>query len=729
MATPSIMRRLGDKAKKYSPLPDENDFRGLKETENTVNEAAAAPAPEKKTEVVGAGERLNPNARYGDRPGEKRIDTSSMTKPLGSIPVYDDGGEVNTEDGKHQLAILQDGERVLTPEQNEALFPSATPEEETPRVLKNPDNVQPVDSESITPKQMKFPGGAKLNADNAPLSDPKMDISNPANAQIIPGGTGAEAMEANVPSSETLTGRKPKLDPNSPVGRIIQHDKEQAAAKGDLVGLGTALLNEKHLATDIGAQHDAGDMTHQAKLQDYDKRIQEAMDKAAQTNDPAFQEQADRLRLAKAQYEKNTPWGSAENHPGILGRIGHTLAKIGNVAGEVVAPGIMTDIPGTELNKQQRIGRLGQALRTDTQSRLEQEAEANKLKIAEAGKTPEQKTYNNLLTQVNPDTGKVYTHEEALAKVKQDEQTKEKESYIADQMKQINPTSGKNYTREEATESYYKMRAGTKPPNEKEQELKDYLKRHNMEDTPDNRDLARQEIIRRKTDITASANLPYQEQRARLSAQLAEDNQHLNQINANSLQRGEKADEYVEKENIRHNMIVKQIDAAQNALDASDTNMLAASIVPVLATMTETTAQGIKRLNPQELARFMPKSSGDARQWFEANYDKIAAGQIPTTYRADLRDLLNNLAKEEQLQNDSNMKSIDQTFKQGATTPVVNNKGRATTTEKSKPAHEEKPIEKPAGATHTGKSSLDGKYYWLDANQKKLGLAPAPTAK
>lgn len=30
---------------------------------------------------------------------------------------------------------------------------------------------------------------------------------------------------------------------------------------------------------------------------------------------------------------------------------------------------------------------------------------------------------------------------------------------------------------------------------------------------------------------------------------------------------------------------------------------------------------------------------------------------------------------------------------------------------------------KPAGATHTGISSVDGKKYWLDANQKKLGLA------
>ena len=58
-----------------------------------------------------------------DRParikGEKRIPNSElqeMTKKLGS--VYDKGGRVDVNDGKHQVAIVKDGERVLTPEQN-----------------------------------------------------------------------------------------------------------------------------------------------------------------------------------------------------------------------------------------------------------------------------------------------------------------------------------------------------------------------------------------------------------------------------------------------------------------------------------------------------------------------------------------------------------------------------------------------------------------------------------
>jgi hypothetical protein len=46
------------------------------------------------------------------------------------------------------------------------------------------------------------------------------------------------------------------------------------------------------------------------------------------------------------------PYGSAANHPGWLGKIEHGLAKAGNIAGDIVAPGVMANIPGTDMNKQ-----------------------------------------------------------------------------------------------------------------------------------------------------------------------------------------------------------------------------------------------------------------------------------------------------------------------------------------------------------------------------------------
>jgi len=57
-------------------------------------------------------------------------------------------------------------------------------------------------------------------------------------------------------------------------------------------------------------------------------------------------------RGTQLEYEKEHPWGSAISaHPGVAGKIFHGLAKAGNIAGDILAPGTMALIPGTDLNK------------------------------------------------------------------------------------------------------------------------------------------------------------------------------------------------------------------------------------------------------------------------------------------------------------------------------------------------------------------------------------------
>jgi hypothetical protein len=59
------------------------------------------------------------NSPYGSRKGEKKLDTSYLDKPTAvKAPVYDKGGKVDVNDGKHQVAILKEGERVLTEKQD-----------------------------------------------------------------------------------------------------------------------------------------------------------------------------------------------------------------------------------------------------------------------------------------------------------------------------------------------------------------------------------------------------------------------------------------------------------------------------------------------------------------------------------------------------------------------------------------------------------------------------------
>jgi hypothetical protein len=60
-------------------------------------------------------------------------------------------------------------------------------------------------------------------------------------------------------------------------------------------------------------------------------------------------EQAD--IIARSRDEAAHPWGTPENHPGALGKLAHVAARIGNIAGNIVAPATMANIPGTDLYK------------------------------------------------------------------------------------------------------------------------------------------------------------------------------------------------------------------------------------------------------------------------------------------------------------------------------------------------------------------------------------------
>jgi hypothetical protein len=113
-------------------------------------------------------------------------------------------------------------------------------------------------------------------------------------------------------------------------------------------------------------------MDHKAKLKDYDTRIQAALDEGTADG----QEKADRLQLAKQQYEKSTPWGSATNHPGVLGKLGH----IGeNIASHLPIVGnVMRSIPGTTANRAiEHAGTVAQTAK-DTELATAREAEEGK---------------------------------------------------------------------------------------------------------------------------------------------------------------------------------------------------------------------------------------------------------------------------------------------------------------------------------------------------------------
>ena len=81
--------------------------------------------------------------------------------------------------------------------------------------------------------------------------------------------------------------------------------------------------------------------------------------------------------------EKQNPYGSAENHPGLLGKIAHYAAKAGNIAGDVLAPGTMELIPGTELNKRAQETTAEEQLANAQKRETTEEAVKQRPEIAE----------------------------------------------------------------------------------------------------------------------------------------------------------------------------------------------------------------------------------------------------------------------------------------------------------------------------------------------------------
>lgn len=342
---------------------------------------SAQRKPQPRIDMVDRGVDVRqPSYMPGSGPNAQAPAMPKIELDMSKAPVFDEGGDVDVNDGNHTTAIVEDGERVLTPEQN-AQFKQEHPEEAAAHAV---------------PTQT-----ARIQAPH-PAQEPQAAEST--HTELIPRGT---------PQEQTA----------------IKVDKQKAMGSGNLIDLGKAIINQQHLEPSVsdstqtqvapnkivipqeshqdtaggalipGAptsetpsqRRDFGGMEHKAKLAQYDQQIQAARDSGDETA-------ADKLALAKIEYQKSTPWGTEGNHPGILGKIGHIAAGVGNIAGNIVAPSTMALIPGTALNRElrekQQFGRI--AIDTENDAR---EAQAN----AKEGATPSWKEVTGGL--LNPKTG------------------------------------------------------------------------------------------------------------------------------------------------------------------------------------------------------------------------------------------------------------------------------------------------------------------------------------
>ena len=150
-------------------------------------------------------------------------------------------------------------------------------------------------------------------------------------------------------------------------------------------------------------------------------------------------------RGSQIEYQKDHPYGSPVSaHPGVLGKILHGLSVAENIAGDVIEPGIMANVPGTELHNrleegvnaagEQRAEEIANQTKTaesgaenaDTNQERADTEKANEEKPAKL--SDEEQTYASLSGKVNPATNKPYTPLEAYQTVKQAGQKPEKET-------------------------------------------------------------------------------------------------------------------------------------------------------------------------------------------------------------------------------------------------------------------------------------------------------------
>lgn len=93
----------------------------------------------------------------------------------------------------------------------------------------------------------------------------------------------------------------------------------------------------------------------------------------------------DAQQLQKVRWNQANPWGTANNHPGTMGKIAHVLSVAGNIAGNIVAPGVMANVPGSQLNMQEKEGGLAHRLNSE-----EQEESGNQERDALTQKTQQE---------------------------------------------------------------------------------------------------------------------------------------------------------------------------------------------------------------------------------------------------------------------------------------------------------------------------------------------------
>lgn len=382
MATNPILHKLGSAVSLYKQAkalgtPDESLGSSLRVKGENVREYTDETRSQRLPVIQIAEDssnKINPKARYGDKSGEERIDTSNMLRPLGT---YKSGTDYVPVTGPY---ILHEGEKVTPAEENPEAQVSADGEA-------HPDDIyepKPVQEASLVPLGTTGGNGAgeRQTEEEKRLRDKQAGLG-----KISSPGAQPEATE------------KPKVGPPT-TGQTerasIMHDDSSLKTLGGKPPIdNNAVAQPPATGKEAAPAPPVANATPNAKLALQRAEIHKQMEDAAAKGDLVALGSA---KLHLLELNKLNPYGSEANHPGILGKIAHGLAKAGNIAGDILAPGVMANIEGTDLNKQLQENEAVQNINQGTENVL-RTAQADKAAKEPAVKPQDQLAQNKLDAQ------------------------------------------------------------------------------------------------------------------------------------------------------------------------------------------------------------------------------------------------------------------------------------------------------------------------------------------
>jgi len=261
--------------------------------------------------------------------------------------LHDDGGEtvdadnVNVNDGKHQVAVLKEGEKVLTPEQAEVYD-----KEQAKKTVENPgaqtEDAHPTDETAIQP-QAPAPDKPLPTASH----EERVAIKKDQQDALGMGVSGLTKLGlANIHAKQLGLNPVAVGDEATPAGFDVN---QMTAPKG--LNQGAQAPGLPKMADAVGPTQPAAPAV-QPDFKTQLAQLKQDHSAALAERTPEGKVKADYIQAQINDLQKNNPWGSAENRPGFMGKLGHVASKIGNIAGDTFIPKIMVNIPGTDLNKQ-----------------------------------------------------------------------------------------------------------------------------------------------------------------------------------------------------------------------------------------------------------------------------------------------------------------------------------------------------------------------------------------